>query len=165
MKNILYTFILSTLILVSCEPEKPVVEPEPEPKPEVEKTFAEKLIGDWHHSSSDIPAEIYVTFSTENKFVLYQKIGDGSFRIFNGTYEIKTEGEQNFLNGKYNDGTPWGAERTAEISSEDTLTLTAGGVDETYSRVSDGIPEDVKDNAVLVVKSGMLNSQPQYRWL
>ena len=97
--------------------------------------------------------------------MLYQKVGDGSFRIFNGTYEIKTEGEQNFLNGKYNDGTPWGAERTAEISSENTLTLTAGGVNETYSRVSDGIPEDVKDNAVLVVKSGMLNSQPQYRWL
>ena len=132
---------------MSCEPDKPIVEQEEE------VTFAEKLIGDWHHKSADIDAEIYVTFSTENTFALYQKIGEGSFRLLNGTYEVKTEGDQNIVNGKYNDGTPWGSERVADMPSDDTMTMTAGGVSETYSRLTEGIPEEVKNKAVLVVKS------------
>lgn len=87
--------------------------------------------------------------------MLYQKIGEGAYRIYNGTYTLTTgttaDGVSGYiLSGEYNDGTPWGADYLVESSSNDVMTLTAGGVTETYTRVTGGIPEEVKSSAVTV---------------
>lgn len=137
MKKILY-IIASVLLLASCEEEK---------------TMAEKLVGDWHCTSTAIDAEIYATFNAENTFVLYQQIGEGAFRVYNGTYELKAEGSQHTLVGAYNDGTPWGAEYVLNMSGADAMTLTAADITETYTRVPTGIPAEVTASAVVVVKS------------
>lgn len=137
MKKILY-IIASVLLLASCEEEK---------------TMAEKLVGDWHCTSTAIDAEIYATFNAENTFVLYQQIGEGAFRVYNGTYELKAEGSQHTLAGTYNDGTPWGAEYVLNMSGADAMTLTAADITETYTRVPTGIPAEVTASAVVVVKS------------
>lgn len=137
MKKILY-IIASVLLLASCEEEK---------------TMAEKLVGDWHCTSTAIDAEIYATFNAENTFMLYQQIGEGAFRVYNGTYELKAEGSQHTLVGTYNDGTPWGAEYVLNMSGADAMTLTAADIAETYTRVPTGIPAEVTASAVVVVKS------------
>ena len=127
MKKILY-IIASVLLLASCEEEK---------------TMAEKLVGDWHCTSTAIDAEIYANFNAENTFVLYQQIGEGAFRVYNGTYELKAEGSQHTLVGTYNDGTPWGAEYVLNMAGADAMTLTAADITETYTRVPAGIPAEV----------------------
>ena len=142
MKKILYIFIAAICLLTSCEKEL---------------KFPEKLYGDWYcHSTSltSTDVHVYVTFN-EDSFILYQKIGDGAYRVYNGTYTL-TPGESGscILTGEYSDGTPWGAEYVVISSSNDIIIFTAGDVTETYTRVTGGIPEDVKNSAAPVKSAG-----------
>ena len=114
--------------------------------------MAEKIIGSWHCPATSVDAEIYVTFTSSNTFALYQKVGDGGFRSYNGTWELTNSDNKYLLSGEYNDGEPWGATYEATSTGDDVITLTAEGVSETYSRV-EAIPEDVLSSSVVVVKS------------
>jgi hypothetical protein len=121
-----------------------------------ELTMEEKLVGDWHCSSTVIDAEIYVTFTAAKTFILYQQIGEGAFRIYNGIYEFTVPADgsaQAVLTGEYNDGTPWGTGYHVSGFDGNVMTLTGAGVAETYSKINGGIPEDVLRSAVTVVKS------------
>ena len=144
MKKILYILTAAICLLTSCG--------------EKDLKFPEKLYGDWYcHSTSltSTDVEVYVTFNGYS-FVLYQKIGEGGYRIYNGTYTLtpSTSGDGSYvLAGEYNDGTPWGSEYVVESSSNNVITLTAGGVTETYTRVKTGIPEEVRNSAGPAVKS------------
>ena len=140
-KTIFYIFTAALCLLTACEKEP---------------TMAEKLIGDWHCTAASTDAEIYVTFRAEKTFTLYQQIGEGAFRVYNGTYVLSAgtgEGAGYVLSGKYNDGTPWGT--SYELKSEDgnRFTLTGEGITETYDRVESGIPAEVIASSVTVVKS------------
>lgn len=177
MKKIAYILTALMVLLASCEPiDKPEGDtptglgPDEQGTIEQELKFPERLYGDWHCESKSISAtEIYVTFTADNHFTLYQKIQQGGFKVLNGTYTLTAiDGETSYLlSGIYNDGAAWGAEYTLESSDQNSFTLTAEGVTETYSRVEGGIPDEVKNGAETVVKSSsrILNSQPQYRWL
>lgn len=139
-KTLLYIFTAALCLLTSCEKEL---------------TMAEKLVGDWHCTSASIDAEIYVTFTADKTFVLYQQIGEGAFRVYNGTYALSAipDGSAYILSGEYNDGTAWGT--SYELNSEDTnrFTLTGEDITETYDRVESGIPAEVIASSVTVVKS------------
>ena len=141
MKRIIYILSAALCLLTSCEKEQ---------------TLADKLIGDWHCTATSIDAEIYATFTAEKTFILYQQIGDGAFRVYNGTYEFTPqEGSdiQALLTGEYNDGTPWGAVYEVSGMDGESMTLTAEGVAEVYEKIKGGIPEEVLKSAVTVVKS------------
>ena len=148
MKKILYILSAAICLLTSCEKEK---------------TLADKLIGDWHCTSASTDAEIYATFTAEKTFVLYQQIGEGAFRVYNGTYEFTAQQSgdiQAVLSGKYNDGKAWGADYQVSGMSEKAMTLTAEGVAETYEKIEGGIPEEVLKSAVTVVKSEDVDEKP-----
>lgn len=119
------------------------------------KSVEKKIIGDWHCSSTAIEAEIYVTFEADETFVLYQQITQGAFRVYNGTYQIRAseDGSKDILSGEYNDGTPWGAEYELLMAGSKVMTLTAGGITETYDKLKEGIPAEVKESSAVVVKS------------
>lgn len=142
MKKILYILAAALCLLTSCEKQI---------------KFPEKLYGDWFCQSTSLAGtevSVYVSFNGDS-FMLYQKIGEGAYRIYNGTYTLTTgttaDGISGYiLSGEYYDGTPWGADYLVESSSNDVMTLTAGGVTETYTRVTGGIPEEVKSSAVTV---------------
>lgn len=144
MKKILYILTAVVCLLTSCG--------------EKELKFPEKLYGDWYcHSTALTSTEVhvYVTFLSDS-FILYQKIGEGGYRIYDGTYTLtpSASGDGSYvLTGEYSDGTSWGSEYIVESSSNNVMTLTAGGVTETYTRVSTGIPNDVKNVASTAVKS------------
>lgn len=140
-KAILYIFAAALCLLTSCEKEL---------------TMAEKLVGDWHCTSTSIDAEIYVTFTAEKTFVLYQQIGEGAFRAYNGTYALAAgagEGAGYVLSGEYNDGTPWGTSYELRSEDKNAFTLTAAEITETYTRVDGGIPAEVTASCETVVKS------------
>lgn len=153
MKKILYIAALLLSVLSCKEPVDPQPGPEPGPNPPVvEKTLAEKIAGEWHCVVSDMDADIYLSLASDNRFELYQKVGEGAYRLYRGTWSL--DEKTAVLTGKYNDGEAWGSGYGVVLSEdENTLTLdpSAEGEDQTYRK--EGIPADVKENCVVVVKS------------
>ena len=153
MKKILYIAALLLSVLSCKEPVDPQPGPEPGPNPPVtEKTLAEKIAGEWHCVVSDMDADIYLSLASDNRFELYQKVGEGAYRLYRGTWSL--DEKTAVLTGKYNDGEAWGSGYGVVLSEdENTLTLdpSAEGEDQTYRKES--IPADVKENCVVVVKS------------
>lgn len=142
MKKILYILSMTICLLTSCgEKELPI---------------PERIQGDWFCESTSLNStkvSVYVTF-TQDSFTLFQKIGEGAYRVYQGTYTLDTDASGAYiLTGQYNDGTPWGAQYILESTSNDVLTLTAEGITETYTRIAGGIPQEVRNSADAAVKS------------
>lgn len=136
MKKLLY-IIAAALLMAACDKEVP----------------AKKGICDqWHSTSFSADGEIYLSLSEDNKFELYQQIGDGRHRLYRGTYSF----ENYLLTGKYNDGEDW-AYAYQVVLADDTMTLTT--LDES-AQVSvfkrKKIPAEVKDGSIVIVKSQAL---------
>lgn len=136
MKKLLY-IIAAALLMAACNKEVP----------------AEKGICDqWYSTSFSTDGEIYLSLSEDNKFELYQQIGDGRHRLYRGTYNF----ENNILTGKYNDGEDW-AYSYQVVLADDTMTLTS--LDEStqtsiFQRKA--IPSEIKEGSIVVVKSTVL---------
>lgn len=141
MRKILYAILGAVCLLTSCKKEM---------------TLEEKMVGDWHCPAASVDAEIYVTFAADGTFALYQQIVEGAFRLYNGTWALAGT----TLSGKYNDGTPWGADYEVTSDSDDIIVLAAEGVSETYTRLAAGIPEEVLAGCVTVVKSAHSEEVP-----
>lgn len=162
MKKILYIIALLLSVSACKDPVAPNPGPDPEPGPNppvIEKTLAEKIAGEWHCTASDIDADIYLSLASGNTFELYQKVGEGAYRLYRGTWSL--DEKTAVLTGKYNDGEAWGSGYGVVLSEdENTMTLTPseGSGDQTYRK--EGIPSDVKENCVIVVKSGSEDCNP-----
>ena len=126
-------------------------------------TLEQKLCGEWHSTSLPVDGDVYIDFNEDKTFELYQKIGEGAYRLYRGTWNL----EENLLTGKYNDGEDWAAAYQVAMSDKFlTLTSNNDAAEETVYERSE-IPASVEESCEVVVKSSlrMLNSQPQYRWL
>ena len=140
MKKIL--FILSALmILASCGKDKG--------GDNTGLDLELKLYGDWHSTSLPIDGEIYLNFSEDKTFELYQQIGEGAHRLYRGTWAL----EGNLLTGKYNDGEDWAASYNVDVADK-TLTMTSNN-DAAEASVYEKteIPAEVKETCETVVKS------------
>ncbi len=145
MKKILY-ILMAIAILAGCK--KPGNEPSGD---ETGRTLAEKIEGEWHCSPSNIDADIYVSFTDDGKFELYQQITAGAYRLYRGKWN--TDETKSVISGTYNDGEPWGSSYSAVVSEDgNSMTLKDSASNEyVYSRQE--IPASVKDNCVVEVKS------------
>lgn len=152
MKKILYMLAaLALLVTTGCKKdEKPV-------------DYKGMLPGEWHCAATEFGADIYVGFDENGAFDLYQMLGEGRYRHYTGNWSIKGE----VLSGTYSDGTAWGSSYKMNFDGNDSMTLTAqNGSEEALIYSRESIPSEVKDGCIDVKSSfGMLNSQPQYRWL
>ncbi len=125
-------------------------------KPVIEKTFAEKVSGEWHCTPSDIQADIYVSFAADGGFELYQQITVGSHRLYRGSWSVADETEQ-VITGKYNDGENWASDYIVTLSEDlnsMTMKAVAGSVEYVYTRGE--IPAEVKEKCAVVVKAAAL---------
>lgn len=131
--------IIAALVLVSCGEKGGNKQLSP----------SEQLCGEWHSTSLAVQADIYICFLENGTFEMYQKIGAGTYRQYNGTWHL----EDDILTGKYNDGEEWAAAYTVVIGNE-TLTLTSkNDAAETSKYSLCTIPAEVKDKAVIEVRS------------
>lgn len=139
MKKILY-ILTALLILAGCGKEGG----------EEDKAQLDKLIcGEWHSTSLSVKADIYLSFTEDKKFEMYQQIGQGAYRLYRGTWNV----EEDILTGKYNDGENWAASYTLEIEGT-KMTMTSKNDAEEVSRYEKkSIPEEVKAGCEIVVKS------------
>ena len=152
MKRILYMLAaLALLMATGCKKdEKPV-------------DYKGLLPGEWHCAAVEFGADVYACFEADGDFDLYQMLGEGRYRHYTGNWSIKGD----ILSGTYSDGTEWGSSYKMSFSGNDLMTLAAqNGSEEVVIYSRESIPSEVKEGCIDVKSSfGMLNSQPQYRWL
>lgn len=91
-------------------------------------------------SVGSVDVSVYMEFAS-GKFTLYQKIGEGRYSKFDGTYTLSDKS----LSGKYSDGTSWGPYTAAMSGSNLTLTSAGGREVDTYKKIS-SIPSTVTEN-------------------
>lgn len=90
-------------------------------------------------TTGGVEISVYITFGADGSFALYQKLGDGRFRYFEGSWSVSNDK----LSGVYSDGTAWGTTYDFEVS-ESSLVLTdsKGGDSYTYSKCEQ-LPADI----------------------
>lgn len=106
------------LMLSSCTKDKP----------------GEYIIGNWQMQDSQLL--VWVSFRDNGSFSLSQKLVDGLYRHYEGSYLLSGS----FLSGEYSDGTPWA--NTYRVSFQDSgkiMTLSTANESYTYLR-RDAIP-------------------------
>lgn len=153
MKRIvLSSFVALTVILtIGCRKEEA-------------PDYSSKIVGEWKCSPEEFDAEIYVCFEKGGTFELFQKIGEGRHRRYSGTWVMNGR----TLSGFYSEGTEWGSTYIVDFIDVNTITLTAqNGSEEVFTYFKESVPSDVREGSVDVRSEapGILNSQPQYRWL
>lgn len=113
------------------------------------------LVGEWCYSEGDV--EVYMAFSKNGKFELYQKMGEEFIRYYyTGTYEFDGE----ILTGMYTGYIPFAHDYKVSRSG-DKLTLTSVSEPDykvTYTKKS--IPEEVKTHFIPVTKSAEVAPVP-----
>lgn len=136
MKRILL-IISAVLILASCG------------KDGKKKTTADYLYGEWHSTSISVTGDVYISFTDDMKFEMFQKIGEGAYRLYRGSWNV----EGDLLTGKYNDGEDWAAAYTVTVDDRSLTMISTNDAAEksTYTRTE--IPEDVRNSSETVVKS------------
>lgn len=109
------------------------------------------ICGEWHLSDISVVTKaqepydisVYLAFSKNGNFDLYQKLQDGKYVHYTGKWEM-ADGQ---LYGYYTDGTPWGAGSYGVSLSSKTLKLTANnGLGEVTTYKREIIPSSVKEN-------------------
>ena len=133
-KLFLMAFALVALVIAGCSKEK-----------ESESNgLATKILGDWHYASEEYDVDVYVTFNANGAFEEYQRLGEGRYRLYTGTWTMK----DSELNGMYSDGESWGSGYKVSFTG-DTMTLTATNKSaEALTYIKESVPEEVKQTAI-----------------
>ncbi len=93
-------------------------------------------------SVGSVNVTVYISFTSDGSFTLYQKIGEGRYTRFTGTYTVSAD---NKLSGKYSNNAAWGPYTAAMASGKLTLTSAGGKEVDTYTKIS-SIPTSVTQN-------------------
>lgn len=84
--------------------------------------------------------DIYMSFSADNTFNLWQFLGYGRYKHFAGTWELSGD----ILTGKYSDGSVWGNVYKVSVS-DDILTMEATqNSTDIYKYTRTVIPDSIK---------------------
>ena len=139
MKKFL-TLLACVALFAACngnDPDEPTV-------PELD------VIGMWELSSvstkasvGSVTVSVYIDFAADNSFTLYQKIGEGRYTKFEGTYNLNKDAAQ--LSGSYAGGSAWGPYSASRDGNTLTLASTGGKEVDTYKKI-DSIPASVTEN-------------------
>lgn len=136
MKKILYTIciIAGVLATVSCGKHKP-------DKLDISGSWE---LTDIQTKSAQIGSEtvsVYLEF-TDADFAIYQKIGEGRYRKYTGTYTLTGD----VLDGEYSDGKALGSTYKVSLDGE-SMVLDSAGETDTYTRTE--IPASVTGSAIV----------------
>lgn len=146
MKRIAYIFA-AIMLLASCNGKKP---------DGGKLTLEQQLYGEWHSTSLSITGDIYLDFNEDKTFELYQQIGQGSYRLYRGTWGL----QENLLTGKYNDGESWATAYEITVTEKSLTMVSKNDAAEQSLYSKKDIPSEVKGNCITVVKSGQTQGDP-----
>ena len=140
MKRVLYAFVVAALcLLTACGGND---------KPGKEETKESDIAGVWELSDivtkaslGSVAVSVYLDFASDGKFTLYQKIGEGRYTKFAGTFAL----EKGVLSGKYSDGKAWGPYNASVDKTSLTLEKEGGKETDVYRKI-DAVPAEVTSN-------------------
>lgn len=124
-----------------------------------EDSIIKEIAGDWYYETveADTPVQVYVSFAKDMTFELYQKVGDGAFRKYTGTYTF----DGTLLDGVYSDKAPWKEAKSVTIDG-DSLTVVGVKTGETITYVRKLVPATVRYHYSDALKSMPVSAEP---WL
>lgn len=143
MKNILKLLMVLSVVLgsVSCGGSG-------DEGPQV----SEKIVAEWHLVSmsgvSSVP-QVYVNFAQDMSFELYQKVGEGRYRRYDGTYTVTGS----VVSGSYSDKKKWGSDYDASFDGEKLVLTAKNGSAEVCTYEKKALSDTDKANAILMTKS------------
>lgn len=111
------------------------------------------FVGDWHYTAEEngVAEDVWVSFSSEGTFEMYQKIGEGPYWYSHG--EFSYDNSADILKGVYSDRYEW--KYTYDISvSGNTLVMKAREVENysvTYTKET--IPAEVREKSLPLTKA------------
>ena len=140
MKRKFYAFAVTALCLLTACGGKD--------KPGKEETKVSDIAGVWELSDiitkaslGSVVVSVYIDFASDGKFTLYQKLGEGRYTKYAGTYAL----EKGVLSGKYSDGKAWGPYSATVDKSSLTLEKEGGKETDVYRKI-DTVPAEVTSN-------------------
>lgn len=123
--------LLAVSITAGCDKDK-------------EATADMRIVGSWHAAIEEFDADVYALFSEDGSFDLYQRLGEGRYRSYAGTWQLKGK----TLTGIYADATPWGDSYAVAYLDDNTMTLTALTSEEVVTYAREDIPATVIEESV-----------------
>ena len=149
--KVLFTAMLAVLAFVGCGKEKNT--------PKVDN--AAKVAGEWHCAPEGMDVDVYVAFDTDGVFHLYQRVGEGRYRHYDGNWSV----EKDVLRGVYSDGEEWGCTYKIAFDGDNTMVLTAmNDLAEALTYVREVIPATVRDESIAPL-AARSSADEQPRWL
>ena len=91
---------------------------------------------------------VYINFDAKGTFAMYQKLGEGRFRNFSGTWSCSN----GILNGTYSDGKNWGCPYKVSRDGDTLVMVSSPDGKDSYTYHKCTIPEEVKKNSWLFLK-------------
>ena len=110
------------------------------------------IVGEWQLSQITTKAtiggqtvDVYIAFNEGGSFEMYQMLGTGRYRKFEGTWTLL----EKVLSGSYTGGAQWASDYNVVMNEDKTtMTLTTLDGSETSTYQKQAIPADIKDNAL-----------------
>ena len=113
---------------------------------------SEKIVAEWHlvgvSGMTSVP-QVYVDFAQDMSFELYQKVGEGRYRKYEGTYTVAGS----VVSGQYSDGEKWGSDYKASFEGDNMVLTAQNGSEEACTYEKKALSDTDKANAVLVTRS------------
>ena len=141
MKKILYMIAAAAVLLLgtSCQKDS--------------DALTAKLAADWHYTAQEngVAEEVWISFTADGTFELFQKIGDGPYWYTKGEYAL--DSKTKVLSGIYSDRYPWKYSYKVSISDK-TLEMAAVELEDyklTYAKET--IPAQVREKSLPLTKS------------
>ena len=91
---------------------------------------------------------VYINFDAKGTFAMYQKLGEGRFRNFSGTWSCSN----GILNGTYSDGKNWGCPYKVSRDGDTLVMVSSPDGKDTYTYRKCTIPDEIKKNSWLFLK-------------
>ena len=110
---------------------------------------ASAICGEWKSLATDTEAAIYLAFSSNGTFELYQNLTGNGYEIFRGKWSL----EGNVLSGEYNDGEQWAYSYTFLHWDKFISLTTIGDESLVFEFVQSEIPSVIKETGRVIVKS------------
>lgn len=124
-------------VLAGCHKPDPV-----KPKTDVSGIWELTNVSTKAASIGSVSVSVYLNLDAAGTFSLYQKIGEGRYTAFTGSWLLA---DDDTLSGTYDGGKAWGP-YAASVSGNTLTLVSAGGKEvDTYTKVS-SIPSAVTDN-------------------
>ncbi len=134
MKRFLYILTLSIAVLSGCKKES---------------LPADEICGEWESTDQSTGIHIYLSFKAGGTFRLYQSSRGMGYEVYCGRWSRKN----GVLSGRYNDGEAWAYSYKTSIEGDILTMETVEQDSKTTGFKACLIPEIVKNNATVAVKS------------